>query len=202
AGKELLAVFYLHGELSRSTDQISLTDNDEDALYLLAISSALLHDTSPSILADRISTIVEQFGLEGRINESDRVWMGGTVFTPALKQSVAHVTQHYTSLGSEIEFIDFFVLEYPDFTDPNFDEDDFSMACRRVPTMFFDYFQSCAVFEAAYANKINPTTGPCRAVAAHQVDPSNRLVFSLWSKAYQAINAYNTFLKHAEEIDL
>ena len=78
AHKELLNIFYIANEVKNS-DDIGLTDGNDDAAVLLAISAILLHDKREAEFSEFIAKLSNDFADDGAISDSDlmgKIYLG------------------------------------------------------------------------------------------------------------------------------
>lgn len=207
ASNEILEAFYLSEELAGTSDNISIVDNNRDAASLLAISSVLLNAvSSDAALTETLSSIAQQVESAGKLDEAGDEWVKQSIRSINVDQIISNVTTRYHSLGIAVEIPDFLDLMPPDLIteeDLFTNEETFVMFYNAALESFSDYFQAFAVFEAAYANAINPQgNSTYLEIAGHQFTAANTAVSQLWAKAYQAMRLFSEFVQKASDSDL
>lgn len=207
ASDEILEAFYIGEGLQGTSDNVSIVDNNSNAASLLAVSSVLLNAvSSDAALTETLSLIAQQIESAGKLDEADEEWIKQSIRSIDMEHITSNVTTRYNSLGIAVEIPDFLDLMPPDLIteeDIFTDEEAFVTLYGSALESFFDYFQAFAVFEAAYANTIDPQ-GNSRylEIARHQFSPANEAVFQLWDKGYQAIYQFSLFVQKASASDL
>ena len=207
ASKEILEAFYIGEGLAGTSDNISIVDNNRNAASLLAVSAVLLNAvSSDAALTEKLSSIAQQIESGGKLDEADDEWIKQSIRSIDMEHITSNVTTRYHSLGITVEIPDFLDLIPPELiTEEDFftDEEAFVTLYGGALESFFDYFQAFAVFEAAYANTIDPQgNSKYVEIAGHQFDPANAAVYQLWAKGYQAMNRFSLLVQKANDSDL
>lgn len=200
AKQELLKVFYITLEIKNS-ENISLTDGDENASVLFAISSILLYDKSEAEFSEFMAKLSNDFAASGVI--SDHALLeeirNGQMNVKA-KKVTENLENYYKSQGKTVSFTN--IRKYIDgngdsVLDDNDEnkldnglipesfwttEDHFKQALNICYVYVRDYAQRMAVLDAVRCNQINLDL---------VIDAYNPTVFDTWESAYRAIRQLN-----------
>lgn len=207
ASTEILKAFYIDEKLEGTSDNVSIVDNNRNAASLLAISSVLLNTLpSDAALTEMLSAIAQQMEAAGKLDEAGDEWIRQSIRSIDVNHIISNVIARYHSVGIDVEIPDFLDLMPPDLIaeeDIFTDEEAFVTLYGDALESFFDYFQAFAVFEAAYANTIDPQgNAKYHEIAGHQFGPANTAVFQLWTKGFQAMHRFSLLVQKASTSDL
>lgn len=204
AKQELLKVFYITLEIKNS-ENISLTDADENASVLFAISSILLYDKSEAEFSEFIAKLSNDFAASGVISDNSLLEeiRNGQMNVKA-KKVTENLENYYKSQGKTVSFTNIrkyidgngdSVLDDKDENKPDNSltpesfwttEDHFKQALSICYVRVRDYAQRVAVLDAVRCNQINLDM----AIEAH-----NPTIFDAWKYTYQAIRQLNTIVE-------
>ena len=212
AHQELLTVFYITKEVKNS-DDIGLTDGNEDAAILLAISAVLLYDKQEAAFSEFIAKLSNDFASDGIISDNNLMEQikAGQMNVNSI-QVIDHLKSYFSVQGKSIEvdnirkFIDGNGDGVLDDTDATFEnnpndviiEDNiFSNedAYRQVLTASYAklrvYFEYMLVLDAARCNLIDYNT---------EIHSSNTILSDAWKQAYQFVNHLNMIIEHSVDV--
>lgn len=199
AEKDLLKLFLISTDFKRP-EKISLTDGDENAAMLLAISAILLYDKSESEFSEFISKLSNEFAEKGKITDHllKEEIVYGSVNVNALAV-MENIEKYYKSQGTEVvvnnirKYIDGNgdgVLDERDETIddgtvivPPIEQDDeeaFMGLVQLANEEVSKYFQLITVLDAVRCNQAS--------LADIQINPNNVLLANAWSYAYTAMS--------------
>ncbi|CAK7049568.1 MAG: hypothetical protein PARBA_01733 [Parabacteroides sp.] len=213
AEKELLKVFYIAKEIE-SPENISLTDGNENAAVLLAISSIVLYDKKEAEFSEFASKLSNDFAAGGTITDvallNDIREAGKNVDAVDVMENVQ---KYYKEQGSEItvsnirKFIDGNgdgVLDEKDETIENGGleekpsdqvaseevfqhETDFANMLAGGYFFAFDYSQRMIVMDAVRCGEINNT--------GLNFKPDADEIYEAWFASYKAIRMFNVIIE-------
>lgn len=213
AEKELLKVFYIAKEIE-SPENISLTDGNENAAVLLAISSIVLYDKKEAEFSEFASKLSNDFAAGGTITDvallNDIREAGKNVDAVDVMENVQ---KYYKEQGSEItvsnirKFIDGNgdgVLDEKDETIENGGleekpsdqvaseevfqhETDFANMLAGGYFSAFDYSQRMIVMDAVRCGEINNT--------GLNFKPDADEIYEAWVASYKAIRMFNVIIE-------
>lgn len=213
AEKELLKVFYIAKEIE-SPENISLTDGNENAAVLLAISSIVLYDKKEAEFSEFASKLSNDFAAGGTI--TDVALLNGIREAGKNVDAVdvmENVQKYYKEQGSEItvsnirKFIDGNgdgVLDEKDETIENGGleekpsdqvaseevfqhETDFANMLAGGYFSAFDYSQRMIVMDAVRCGEINNT--------GLNFKPDADEIYEAWVASYKAIRMFNVIIE-------
>lgn len=213
AEKELLKVFYIAKEIE-SPENISLTDGDENAAVLLAISSIVLYDKKEAEFSEFASKLSNDFAAGGTITDAallDNIREAGKNVDAV--DVMENVQKYYKEQGSEItvsnirKFIDGNgdgVLDEKDETIENGgleekpsdqvtseevfqSETDFVNVLAGGYFSAFDYSQRMIVLDAVRCGEISNTD--------LKFKPDDYEFSEAWAASYKAIRMFNMIIE-------
>lgn len=212
AHKELLKVFYITKEVKNS-DDIGLTDGNEDAAILLAISAILLQDKGEAAFSEYIAKLSNDFAGDGVVSDSNLIQQIQTGQKNVNSiQVMDHLKSYFSDQGKTIEvdnirkFIDGNGDGVLDDTDATFEnnpneeisEDNFFLnenAYRQVLKASYvklhGYFEYMLVLDAARCNLIDYNT---------EISSQNAIINDAWLKAYQSVNLLNQIIEYSVDV--
>lgn len=213
AHQELLTVFYITQEVKNS-DDIGLTDGNEDAAILLAISAVLLHDKQEAAFSEFIAKLSNDFASDGIISDNSLMEQikEGQMNVNSI-QVMDHLKSYFSDQGKSIEvdnirkFIDGNGDGVLDDTDATFEnnhndviiednifsnEEAYRAVLSDTYTKIRSYFEDILVLDAARCSLIDYST---------DISPSNAIIIDAWGQAYQAIRLLNIIVEHSDEVD-
>jgi len=214
AQNEILKAFYIKEELNTSSEKMSITNNDENADILLAVSSAILNGVySDAELTERISNIAENIEKDGHLNKVNDAAIIEAIENLPLERIKKNVFARYEKLGKEIkigELAKYFTIDIklPEDSKPIEEEDLFGSYENYIAMLnasmesFTQQLESYYLIEALYSNSTAPgtaLTGNLSEIYNHNIRSSNSDISDLFSKSYQAIRRFNTIADHASE---
>ena len=211
AHKELLNVFYIANEVKNS-DDIGLTDGNDDAAVLLAISAILLHDKREAEFSEFIAKLSNDFADDGTISDSDL--MGKIHLGQQNVNSIKvmdNLKSYFSEQGKTIE-----VQNIRKFIDGNGDGilDDKDANLDRNPNESItedEIFKNEEVFKQALTGSYDKVRGYFErmlvldAVRCNLIDYSidissdNTILKDAWAQAYQAIHRLNQIIEHSQD---
>jgi len=206
AHKELLKVFLITKEVKNS-DDISLTDGNDDAAVLLAISAVLLQDKSEGEFSEYIAKLSNDFADDGVVSGSDLIEKihSGQKNVNAIVV-MENLKSHFSERGKTIEianirkFIDGNgdgVLDDADATfenNPNSEmiednffqnEDTYRQILTQSYTAIRSYFENILVLDAVRCKLIDHN---------ENINSGNSVLDHAWSLAYESINKLNLLM--------
>lgn len=212
AERELLKVFHILTEF-KNPEQIGLTDGDENAAMLLAVSSVLLYGKTESEFSEFISKLSNEFAENGAITDElllEEIFYGETN-VDALSVT-DHLKAYYKTQGTEIvignirKYIDGNgdgILDEKDETIGDEDKDNPSViepeenhwkdeqSCRgymeSIHASVSDYFQLMAVSDALRCKQAT--------IPGMQISPDNVLIGNAWERAYVVMRMIHTLME-------
>lgn len=206
AEKELLNVFYITTDF-KNPEQISLTDGDENAAMLLAISSILLYGKSESEFSEFISKLSNEFAEKGQITSN--LLLNEIELSEANVNALSvmdNIKKYYQTQGEEVVVNN--IRKYIDGNgDGVLDEKDetigdsggaippivvdkeelFKALVENAYRFTSDYFQQMAVLDATRCKQI--------AIAGVEITSSNTLIKTVWERAYYVMRGIHTVLE-------
>lgn len=211
AQKELLAEFFIT-KTAKNSDDIGLTDGDEDAAILLAVSAILLHEKSDAEFSEFIAKLSNDFADDGKISTSNLL----TKIRQAQKgvnsvYVMENLKRYFSEQGKTVvvenirKFIDGNgdgVLDEEDATfdhgpgsvitdDPFFlNKEAYVAALTASYGKISDYFQKMLVFDAVRCKQIDYNTS---------ISSGNSILNGAWTAAYQSIHQLNLIIEHSAD---
>lgn len=206
AEKELLKVFHITTEF-KHPEKISLTDGDENAAMLLAISSILLYDKSEGEFSEFISKLSNEFAEEGVIaNEPLLVEIyNGETGVDAISV-MDNIKKYYQTQDTEVvvnnirKYIDGNgdgILDENDETIgegtgpiPPIEQDKEELFKKFLEGVYGDasnYFQLITILDAARCKQIT--------VPEVQINSRNTLIEGAWARAYSTMARIHTVME-------
>jgi tetratricopeptide (TPR) repeat protein len=212
AHKELLNVFLISKDIKNSED-IGLTDGNEDAAILLAISAILLQDKQEAEFSEFIAKLSNDFADDGVVSDNNLIEQihSGQRNVNSI-QVMDNLKSYFSERGKTIEidnirkFIDGNgdgVLDDTDATiekNPNDvilednifqNEDAYRQALSASYPKIRSYFEYMLVLDAARCNLIDYST---------EISSSNAIINEAWAQAYQAIRMLNLIIEHSVDV--
>jgi len=213
AHKELLNVFLISKDIKNSED-IGLTDGNEDAAILLAISAILLQDKEEAEFSEFIAKLSNDFAEDGVVSDNNLIEQihSGQRNVNSI-QVMDNLKSYFSERGKTIEidnirkFIDGNgdgVLDDADATiekNPNEEisedvffqnEDAYRLALAASYPKIRSYFEYMLVLDAARCNLIDYST---------EISSSNAIINEAWAQAYQqAIRMLNRIIEHSVDV--
>lgn len=203
--RELLRVFAITNSIGNPED-ISVTDNNDNAAILLAISSILLYNHSEAEFSELISKFSNDFENDGTISDENVL--------VSIKEGQEHchpgkivhaMKRFYSEKGSTIDIPDF--SKFVDFNgdgiiDDNDKEeldtqpsvidpsDSYSIDEDDLKSMVNAVYQSAADFTSAQLAIEN-----LRITEKSSINSDNGMVYDCWNKGYAAISRANQLLR-------
>lgn len=204
AKQELLNVFFITQEI-KNTENISLTDGDENASVLFAISSILLYDKSEAEFSEFIAKLSNNFAASGVISENSLLEgiRYGQMNVKA-KKTTENLENYYKSQGKTISFTNIRkyidgngdgVLDDKDEYKPNDSltpesfwttEEHFKQVLSNCYVYVRDYTQRIAVLDAVRCNQLSLDIA---------IEAYNPTIFDAWKSAYQVIRQLNMVIE-------
>jgi tetratricopeptide (TPR) repeat protein len=214
AHKELLMVFYITKDIKNS-DDIGLTDGNEDAAILLAISAVLLHDKQEAAFSEFIAKLSNDFASDGTISDNSLMEQikAGQKNVNSI-QVMDHLKSYFSDQGKTIEvdnirkFIDGNGDGVLDDTDATFEnkpndeisEDNFfpnGEAYKQALIASYAKLRVCfeymLVLDAARCNLIDYNT---------EISSQNAIINDAWKQAYQFVNLLNLIIEHSVDVSI
>lgn len=214
AHKELLMVFYITKDIKNS-DDIGLTDGNEDAAILLAISAVLLHDKQEAAFSEFIAKLSNDFASDGTISDNSLMEQikAGQKNVNSI-QVMDHLKSYFSDQGKTIEvdnirkFIDGNGDGVLDDTDATFEnkpndeisEDNFfpnGEAYKQALIASYSKLRVCfeymLVLDAARCNLIDYNT---------EISSQNAIINDAWKQAYQFVNLLNLIIEHSVDVSI
>lgn len=213
AHKELLNVFLISKDIKNSED-IGLTDGNEDAAILLAISAILLQDKQEAEFSEFIAKLSNDFADDGVVSDNNLIEQihSGQRNVNSI-QVMDNLKSYFSERGKTIEidnirkFIDGNgdgVLDDADATiEKNLNEeisedvfsqneDTYRQALAASYPKIRSYFEYMLVLDAARCNLIDYST---------EISSSNAIINEAWAQAYQqAIRMLNRIIEHSVDV--
>lgn len=205
AEKELLAVFGIAQEI-KNPENISLTDNDDNAKIMLAVYSVLLDgnlysytDTANYAKAYKLCTkISTDLGDNGMIDDNELL--------STIKQNkknchpskvVEYIKNSYKEQGKEIELPNFAM--FIDFNGDGVIDDNDKETFDNTPTDVATSFNITDVLNAAYYNTSNFINSQLLVesirlgkVQNTAISPYSANIYKIWGDGYKAVNILNS----------
>lgn len=207
AEKELLQIFHITTEF-KNPEKISLTDGDENAAMLLAISSILLYNKSEGEFSEFISKLSNEFAEEGTITSKlllEEIYYGETGVNAL--SVMDNIKKYYRTQETEVVVNN--IRKYIDGNgDGVLDENDETIGEGTEPTppleqdnekLFKEYLKGTYVNASNYFQLITILDAVrCKQVTISGVliNPYNTLIESAWTRAYSIMKNIHTVLEH------
>lgn len=207
AEKELLQIFHITTEF-KNPEKISLTDGDENAAMLLAISSILLYNKSEGEFSEFISKLSNEFAEEGTITSKlllEEIYYGETGVNAL--SVMDNIKKYYRTQETEVVVNN--IRKYIDGNgDGVLDENDETIGEGTEPTppleqdnekLFKEYLKGTYVNASNYFQLITILDAVrCKQVTISGVliNPYNTLIESAWTCAYSIMKNIHTVLEH------
>lgn len=198
AEKELLKIFHITTEF-KNPEKISLTDGDEDASMLLAISSVLLYNRTESEFSEFISKLSNEFAEKGAIISEpllEDIYFGQTGVNAL--SVMDNIKKYYQTQGTEVVVNN--IRKYIDGNgDGVLDEKDEIIGDEMEPVppispdqeeLFRDYLNGIYEYTSNYFQLITILDAVrCKQITVPeiQITPYNTLIESAWSRAYSTM---------------
>ncbi|QIU94197.1 RagB/SusD family nutrient uptake outer membrane protein [Bacteroides faecium] len=207
AEKELLQIFHITTEF-KNPEKISLTDGDENAAMLLAISSILLYNKSEGEFSEFISKLSNEFAEEGTITSKlllEEIYYGETGVNAL--SVMDNIKKYYRTQETEVVVNN--IRKYIDGNgDGVLDENDETIGEGTEPIppleqdnekLFKEYLKGTYVNASNYFQLITILDAVrCKQVTVSgvQINPYNTLIESAWTRAYSIMKNIHTVLEH------
>lgn len=214
AAKELLTGLGISSELTLTTDQISLTDGNEDAASLLALSVVLLNnpDHSDAVFTELLSKMSKQLEMEGNFKEDVKSKLRSYAASVNPAQVKSNLINRYKSLGLTVTVLEDKLnhfLENVEIIPPTptpgdifwADEQNIMMAYSSACVSYATFMEKYYVIEALQApakNYEGISKQGLEDVYKHQVNADNSFIADLWLSAYRGIREINQILKYTK----
>lgn len=212
AHKEILNIFHITKEVKNS-DDIGLTDGNDDAAILLAISSILLYQKSEAEFSEFIAMLSNDFASDGLITNNDLLEKIHQAQKNVNSLDVMNNLKSYFEGQSKTIVIENIrkyidgngdgILDANDETyeiKPPVDlilednvfqnEQVYGQALSASYVKVCSYFEYILVLDAVRCNQINYKSN---------IDAGNSILKNAWSQAYQAINSLNLIITNSEK---
>lgn len=104
AQKELLSAFGLQKYASKDASQFSIVAGTDESAALIAVSSLLLINRSEGALTEYLSTLSEEFGVNGEFSEATKAQIkkDKQELSSQLSNIQSHIISRYSELGMEV----------------------------------------------------------------------------------------------------
>lgn len=210
AHKELLKAFYITNEVKNS-DDIGLTDGNDDAAVLLAVSAILLYNKTEAEFSESIAKLSNDFADDGVVSDSnlmEQIHLGQQNVNSI--RVMDNLKSYFSQQGKTIEvqnirkFIDGNGDGILDDKDANFDQnptENFTEGSFKNEEAYHDvlaksydrvrsYFEKMLVLDAVRCKLIDYNLN---------ISSDNTVLKEVWTQAYQAIHALNLIIIHSED---
>lgn len=206
AEKELLQIFHITTEF-KNPEKISLTDGDENAAMLLAISSILLYNKSEGEFSEFISKLSNEFAEEGTITSKlllEEIYYGETGVNAL--SVMDNIKKYYRTQETEVVVNN--IRKYIDGNgDGVLDENDETIGEGTEPIppleqdnekLFKEYLNGTYEYVSNYFQLITILDAVrCKqeTVSGVQINSYNTLIESAWARAYSIMSNIHTVMK-------
>lgn len=206
AEKELLQIFHITTEF-KNPEKISLTDGDENAAMLLAISSILLYNKSEGEFSEFISKLSNEFAEEGTITSKlllEEIYYGETGVNAL--SVMDNIKKYYQTQETEVVVNN--IRKYIDGNgDGVLDENDETIGEGMEPIppleqdnekLFKEYLNGTYEYVSNYFQLITILDAVrCKqeTVSGVQINSYNTLIESAWARAYSIMSNIHTVMK-------
>lgn len=198
AEKELLKIFHITTDF-KNPEKISLTDGDENAAMLLAISSVLLYNKTESEFSEFISKLSNEFAEGGSI--TNRLLLEDISFGEVSVNALSvmdNIKKYYQTQGTEVVVNN--IRKYIDGNgDGVLDENDEAIGDETGPIppispdyeeLFREYLKGIYEYTNNYFQQITILDAVrCKqaVVPEIQINPYNSLIATAWDRAYSTM---------------
>ncbi|SHH03565.1 RagB/SusD family nutrient uptake outer membrane protein [Pedobacter caeni] len=211
AEKEILLSLGIERELSKPADELSITDGNQDASTLLAISLILLHNPAQSDvnLSRLLSIMSNQLEAEGKFNEETKKTFKAYAQNINFDQIKSLLIEKYKLMGKEITVSDdlktlLASFQLPPIPDkPAFEtEEKLIDAWNTATDEYTKFLETYYIIEALYAPGKDYSSIKDSYLSSfynHTLDSSNPNINRLFANAYRAIYNINSILRFTKK---
>ncbi|MBC8986182.1 RagB/SusD family nutrient uptake outer membrane protein [Pedobacter sp. N36a] len=205
ATTELLAGLDIKQNLTKETDELSLTDGTKDAAVLMAISAVMLNNPihTDASLSEFLSKISTQLENTGTLDESIKTTFKSYASRIDPERIKANLIARYKTLGKEVNVLDDLksiigAIEVPDIVIvPELSDTEIITFETAVLNRYALFIEKYDIYDALYApNKVHTSlSSSFTQFYNHSVSLQNLEVYNLWAQAYQTLAAVNEVMK-------
>lgn len=206
ATTELLAGLDIKQNLTKETDELSLTDGTKDAAVLMAISAVMLNNPihTDAGLSEYLSKISTQLENTGTLDESTKTTFKSYASRIDPERIKANLIARYKTLGKEVNVLDDLksiigAIDVPVIV-PELNEAEIITFATAVLNRYALFIEKYDIYDALYApNKTHSgLSNSYTQFYNHGVSVQNLEVYNLWVQAYQTLAAANEVMKKTE----